>query len=52
MPPPAQRLCTICKAPAYLTGNTRVFGGYQEFQCERGHTFWAWWVPTPIRRKT
>jgi hypothetical protein len=46
-----QRRCNMCQAPAYPTGNMRIFGGYQEYQCERGHTFWSWAVPTPVRRK-
>jgi hypothetical protein len=44
--------CTICQAWAFPTGNSRVFGRYREYRCERGHTFSSWSVPTPpVRRK-
>jgi hypothetical protein len=47
------RRCTICQAPASRTGNSRLFGRYREYRCERGHTFWSWSVPTPpVRRRT
>ncbi len=46
------RRCTICQAPASPTGNSRMFGRYREYRCERGHTFSSWSVPTPpVRRK-
>ena len=45
------RRCTICQAPASTTGNSRTFGMYREYRCERGHTFWSWAVPTPPPRR-
>ena len=41
----------MCGAPAYPTGNARLFGQYKEFRCEQGHIFWSWAVPPPVRRK-
>jgi hypothetical protein len=46
-----QRPCTMCQAPAQPTGNSRLFGQYMEFRCERGHTFWSWSVPPRVRAK-
>jgi hypothetical protein len=51
MLPPGARPCTMCGAPAYPTGNARLFGQYKEFRCEQGHIFSSWAVPTPVRPK-
>ena len=29
------RRCTVCQAPASPTGNSRTFGRYREYRCER-----------------
>ena len=48
---PGGRPCTMCQAPAYFTGNARLFGQYREFRCDNGHVFWSWSVP-PRRKKS